>query len=168
MKYIIFILLLLNFQCVNSSKSPKYKKPLTFDNLNEIYTLNEDEREPKLIKEGFVAISKSLNGETFVKNHDTCKSEIIYFSRFDYAMEYYLQGTTYRDNYDNIKKEVETKGFLYLTTKRVDNDLFSEIYGDTINNKTGLLFSILPLSDSSAKCQDEQFRIRFFNKNLIN
>ncbi len=162
MRYSIFILLVINFHCFISKQ-----KPLPFENLYEIYTLKERDREAKLIKEGFELISKNLNGETYVRKQDSCKFEGISFLRFANAMEYYLRGTVYRNNYNSIKKEVGTKGFLYMTTKRDDDNLFTEIYSDKINYKVELSFSIIP-HDSTARCDDEQFRIRFLNRNSIN
>ena len=162
MKNILILLLVIFCSCL-SYKKRYITDVLSFDDLLEIFKADENTRKEILDYRGYKIIpNNDTKGITFSKKHKPCKSDLIYFHTLSKSMEYYLQSDEYKIHYDSIKKEVESKGFLYLTTQKIDEG-FIEIYGDTITNKIGLYFSDLPVSKNNP-CQVKNTSIRFFNR----
>ena len=151
------------FVACESIPSNQYKKaPLSFEELLEIFDANEEEKINLLNLKGYKVIPSDPYGITYGKKHPKCESDIIYFHTELKYMEYYLTGDKYCSQYDTIKNEIENKGYLYLTTKQKDKNVFAEMYGDTVHNKIGLMFSILPAS-ATGECQVRNAVIRFIN-----
>ena len=155
---LLFLLTFL-FSCNLESNTKKLNKPLVFEELIQFLDLKPNLRD-KLLKSNGYELKINSNDSSYTNNQTTCKGEVLQFfstSEFHYA----LMGSNYKEHYETIKKELEIKGYIFVTTKQAPNGTFREFYQDTLNNSIGLIFSILPITNQTNQCNVDQYIVAF-------
>ena len=163
MKYsLIFLSFLLTVSCYESKKEAKSKTLLSFDDIIEVFNSDDNGKDKILKSKGFLLIrdDKTANVKDYSKIDTICQGEGIFIEN-KLSMTYYLNGTQHKRHYESIKKEIETRGFVYTSTTRKKSGVFAELYVDSVTNKRASIFSVLPPLSAENACDVEGYRIRF-------